>query len=245
MMSAFHFGQSVDGGTRNDILADDAERGRRILRLGLFHETSDLLGAAQMFVRFDVHDSVLADEFPFHILEAQHGRLLLGSDLFDGTYELLQSIFWTIDEVITEEDREPVALHPISGLQNGMTVAFHLLLVRHVEPHVVVARELLEHVRLAALGELAFELRLSVEELGDGLFAAADDEADVVDADAHALVDEQRDDGLVADGQKFLGDDLRPGQESRAETGDGQDGLGELHGAQQCSTRRGCAGASA
>ena len=56
-----------------------------------------------------------------------------------------------------------------------------------------------------------------------------DDETNILDADAHALIDEECNDGLVADREELLGDDLRPREEPCAVACDGEDGLGELH----------------
>ena len=64
----------------------------------------------------------------------------------------------------------------------------------------------------------------------DGLLAAAGDDEDLIAAGGHGFFDAVLNDGLVDDGQHFLGLGFGGGQEAGAEAGGGENGFADFHG---------------
>ena len=91
-------------------------------------------------------------------------------------------------------------------------------------------RQLLQLLRLAALGKRRVELVGDVEMVLDHALVAAGDEDEMLDAGLARLVDHVLHDRPVDDGQHLLRHRLGGGQETGAETGDGEDGFADaLH----------------
>ena len=91
-----------------------------------------------------------------------------------------------------------------------------------------VGQEGFQLVDLVALAQRVVEFVGEVEMVLDHGLVAAGDEDEMLDAGGARLVDDMLDDRPVDDGQHLLGDRLGRRQETRAQPGDGEDGLADF-----------------
>ena len=101
-------------------------------------------------------------------------------------------------------------------------------------------RQLLQLLLLAALGKRGVELVGDVEMVLDHALVAPGHENEMLDPGLARLVDDVLHDRAVDDGEHLLRDCLGGGQETGAETGDGEDGFADaLHRALGIGRREG------
>ena len=93
--------------------------------------------------------------------------------------------------------------------------------------HVADPADLPEELAALLAGERVLQLVAAIEVVLDGRLAAAVDHDDLLDARLHRLFDDELDGGRVDDGEHLLGDSLGGGEETRPQTGGGNDDLAQ------------------
>ena len=130
-------------------------------------------------------------------------------------------------EVVGEEDGEGLAPHGALGAEDGVAET-QLLGLAHEDALHAAGQDVVDHGRLrrlALLREHGLEFGVGVEVVFDGALVAAGHENEGVDPRLDRLLGGVLDEGLVDDGQEFLGHSLGGGQETRPEACDGEDGF--------------------
>ena len=142
-----------------------------------------------------------------------------------------------LEEIVTLETARRRMIPELEGLKRAQntsgdehrvaqTERLALSDVREVD-HVRDLADLLELLFLAARFEKAFELDRDVEVILDRVLAAAGDQEDVVDARRDRFLDAVLDDRLVHQRQHFLGLRFGGREETRAESGGGEDSFSD------------------
>ena len=152
-----------------------------------------------------------------------------GAGLGEGVDHLLHAGDGGVDDVVGEEDGEGLIADEVLGHEDGVAEAEGFGL-----PDVGDVGELrdgasdLEEGGLALPFEGGFELRRAVEVIFHGGFAAAGDDDDVGAAGGDGLLYPVLDEGLVDEGEHFLGGGLGGGEEAGAHACGGEDGFADL-----------------
>ena len=220
-------GQAIKNGGREDVAADDSEVGRGIFGLRFLDHVLDLEQAAVESIGGPgIEDAIGRNHFSFDDLRGNHRALFLLEDIC----HLFKSGHGIVNHVIGEEHGERLVADEFAGHEHGVSQTQRLFLadigdMHHVGngPHNG------QQLRLLAGFEHVFEFITDIEMVFDGLLAASGDDDDLVAAGGHGFFDAILNDGLVHQGEHFLGLGFGGGQEASAEAGGGEYGFADFH----------------
>ena len=192
--------------------------------LGFFDQSSHLDQTPVVFA--DFQDAVAVRVFLRHLGNGDDAA----AGFIIGVGQLLQARRFGQDEVVGQQNGERIVADEGAGAPYGVAEAKRLLLAHRDQ---VAWRNLvgMQHFQLgipAALAQGRLQFEGDVEILDERRFAAAGDQAELLDARRPRLFHGVLDQRLVHDGQHFLGHRLGGRQEPRSQPGDGQNRLGKL-----------------
>lgn len=133
------------------------------------------------------------------------------------------------DHRVAQQNRKGLVPDMVACVQDGVAETAHAGL-----PDIMNSRHALHLAQHLYLLDAALHLQFGLQfvdrmkVLLDGALGTADDDQDVRDAGLHGLLHDILDDRLVHDRQHLLGHGLGDRQETRAETGGGNDGLADF-----------------
>ena len=137
-----------------------------------------------------------------------------------------------VDQVVTEQHRERLAVHVLLRHRDRVAQAERILLADVVDRrHVADLLDLLQLVELPFGLQEVLELERAIEMVLERAIAATGDDQDVGESRAHRLLDHVLDRGRIDDREHRLLLSFRRREESRSESGSGDDGFPDRHDA--------------
>ena len=116
-----------------------------------------------------------------------------------------------LDDVIAKQHGNMIVIGPACSTEQCVTIAFHIILIHRVKAHVMVipvsSSSMCSLPRFSSSRPNAASSRKII---GNGLFSATDNEADIGNACTQTFIDQKGDNGHIADGEQFFRHHFRP-----------------------------------
>lgn len=215
--SAVELMQMLPDSGAEDVAADDSISRRSLFWKGLFHHLID----DEVMAILMGYDTIVMGFIRFNSLESDDRGLVILvvlNTFFDHSIAVI--------EAVAEDHDAGLTLNELSSLQDGVTITELLILFDEMKAgEVADVLEFISVLMFVAISELLVVPVVLGEVVSDHLLALGVDDDDVVDTGFHELFHDPLQGRAVMYGQHGLWDYLAEGEESGAETGDGNNGF--------------------